>query len=155
MKWWLVVGITRVHSWLSHLGKSLKLAVSWFSYIHTLWPHLLICCSLSTYLFFPLSLLKNYSLCGSCLSYVTKWVFVMIRWNHVMDMVVGSPVFVLYQTIYLSQSMIAFSSLLVIGSGVANAGKLLRKKKKILSPKRISEEQMLFVWKCWAKLLPL
>ena len=47
-----------------------------------------------------------------------------------MDMVVGSPVFVLYQTIYLSQSMIAFSSLLVIGSGVANAGKLLRKKKK-------------------------
>ena len=46
--------------------------------------------------------------------------------------------------------MIAFSSLLVIGSGVANAGKLLRKKKKkkILSPKRISEEQMLFVWKC-------
>ena len=46
--------------------------------------------------------------------------------------------------------MIAFSSLLVIGSGVANAGKLLREKKKKqhLSPKRISEEQMLFMWNC-------
>ena len=44
--------------------------------------------------------------------------------------------------------MIAFSSLLVIGSAVANAGKFLRKKKKILPPKRISEEQMFFVWKC-------
>ena len=49
--------------------------------------------------------------------------------------------------------MIAFSSLLVIGSGVANAGKLLRKNKKQtnkknLSPKKISEEQMLFMWNC-------
>lgn len=44
--------------------------------------------------------------------------------------------------------MIAFSSLVVIGSAVTNAGKFLRKKKKNPFPKRISEEQMFFVWKC-------
>ena len=85
-------GVAKSQTWLSDWTE-----LNWLIY-----------CSLATYLFFPLSLLKNYSLCGSWPSDVTKWVSVMIKWNRVRDMVVGSSVFVLYQTIDLSQSWLLF-----------------------------------------------